>query len=282
MPEPTDLDHRLREKELERLESEILRNRAEYESLRRNNWKVGTAAGLTILGAVALFVGFFSDFYTVAFVDRGARDRQIATLTTENETLTDANRGLTERVRVFGDASSRLDAAVANVLSRDKALDEIRSIVTAADAASDPSRVLSQVQARLAASSSPSRAALSEKDLEGSILVVWWAGGALDALVVGLHGPTTPSATEQFAEGASLSDEASGARSQEWVGRWRLANGRVTLDETFPNPRAGTSIEMDLTRDVAAGKWLVLRTAQGVSTRGVGQLLQPGALPPRP
>lgn len=118
-----DLDRTLKEKELERIESEIERNRAERDrhlSAQRHSWAPYFVALIAAVALTATFVGFFADLYSIAVTDRAENRRQNDTLTKENASLRNRNHALEESKRVSDDLSKQLELALTSLMVKER------------------------------------------------------------------------------------------------------------------------------------------------------------------
>lgn len=121
-----------------------------------------------------------------------------------------------------------------------------------------------------------SRSTFSERTLEGALLILWWDVGTPDALALALLGQEKGDRGWRFAEGAQLGKTKSDLGLKgggEWVGKWELVRGRIRIEETFPRPRVGAVIEVDLSGGKSNGTWRATRTMGGISEAGTAELL---------
>lgn len=230
----------IRQLEARKLQSEIERNRAECDeiALRRRGWWKPSLLGLSVLLVMlATFGDFFSNLYQIALVDREA-------LKVANDRLLKENGTLELQTRLA--AQSVAAATALNTVTVPKG--EIK-----------------------------------ESTLFGAVLVTRW-GPDLQEVHAAILYPITNFAPEAtFAHGAQLgigkpSSDLGLGGGQDWSGKWVLRDDKIRLSETYPRPLdKGITIEVDLTKRAANGRWPATRARGGVVESGVGEILFRGA-----
>jgi hypothetical protein len=130
MIDEQDIDQLLKKSELEKIESEIKRNNAERDHLKRSTWRsVTTCVVAAISGLVIVFQlsGFFVNLRTMLTTELGSKKQQIEELTNEKNNLITENKSLAEDNNALQDLRARLNSALAVNVTMEQKLAEIRS-----------------------------------------------------------------------------------------------------------------------------------------------------------
>jgi cell division protein FtsB len=267
--ETTD-DQVLRELERALIRSEIERNEAERDHLRarrHQSWGPYLLAAFLATGVVATFLGFFADLYQIATTDRDATRRANEKLTQQNVALAGQVKHLRQSSETAEMLRERLKLSASAALAQEMRIASLRKLAAAQGPA---------FQARVAeVEKLPLPFSLTEKTLHHAVLVMWWGLRPGDVLAVSLN-PRRPEDHEQFAFGAQLGDAQTELGLQtggEWNATWSLTDGAIVLNETWPRPRRGIAVRVDLSRGKVNGYWPASRVMNGITERGTAELL---------
>ena len=296
MTDEKDIDRQLKEAELERIKSEIERNNAERDRLKRSPWRSGTTyavAGISGLVFVLTFSGFLANLYTMLTVELVKRQEKINEISIKLEKGQEKINNLSiKRDRLIVDNNSiamiqqdlrtQLSSALASNVTKEQKLAEIRSKLSEVHTPKDVNdsigyirRLVGNVETDL------EPAMLSQQDFDRAVLVLTWdaAPRTLDAFVIMLCDPKRSFSYTYSAQGLYLGNRRKliDGDSREWVGRWEYSDGHLTLEETYPyqRTRSGLVVKIDLSRDAPNGGWVATRTIDGREETGVAEFLFP-------
>lgn len=296
MTDEKDIDRQLKEAELERIKSEIERNNAERDRLKRSPWRSGTTyalAGISGLVFVLTFSGSLASLYTMLTVELVKRQEKINELSIKLEKGQENINNLSiERNRLIADNNSiamiqqdlrtQLSSALASNVTKEQKLAEIRSKLSEVHTTKDVNDSIGYIRHLVGnVETGTDTSILSQQDFDRTVLVLTWdaAPGILDAFVIMLCGPKRSFSYTYPAQGIYLGNRRKliDADSREWVGRWEYSGGHLTLEETYPDQRtrSGLLVEINFTRDAPNGGWVATRTIDARRETGVAEFLFP-------
>ena len=169
MTSTPDVEQKLKELELLRIQSEIARNDAERDSLKKNRWQAWSPYVLAVViagASVATFFGFISDLYQIAVTDRDENRRNNLKLTKENEALAKDKERLANSSNSAEDLTKQLASAMETLVAQERQIAAIVALISDVNPSlksriDDVSKTIVPVE-------------LTEHELQTAILVIRW------------------------------------------------------------------------------------------------------------
>jgi hypothetical protein len=274
MTSTPDIEQKLKELEILRIQSEIARNDAQRDSLKKNRWQAWSPYLLAVViagASVATFFGFISDLYQIAVTDRDENRRNNLKLTKENEALAKDKERLANSSNSAEDLTKQLASAMETLVAQERQIAAIVALILDANPSlksriDDVSKTIVPVE-------------LTENELQTAILVIRWNDHPNEAFAVSLQGPRKNTNGERLAQGVLLGGTYADSMIRggwEWDGRWSLVRGRIRMVESYPRPVERRSVvEVDLTKRGPGGRWPATRTNEGVTEAGIAEVHLP-------